>query len=319
MFSASLAASGSVSTTFGPLSNASSATGSDRLVERLAVVLDLDLHRRAVEAGRLEGDRLPHGALLASAGCGTERLLRPGTSRRAFSHTPRGSRSGPSPTRWTRSPRWRRSRAGSAPRWCATAASRWSPPTRPRSSTAPPPGTPWPVPPSRRPPRAAMAGGWIGLLAYDLGGTVERLPAPRPDPGGPPRRRAGPLRHRRADRRRRPLHGRLGRRRARARRPRRGGRGRAAARARCRPPVARAGGDLAARRGLPRGRRGGARADPGRRLLPGEPGAAADRALGRAAPRARAAPLERRRARPRGAPTSRCPRAPWPRPRPSCW
>ena len=42
-----------------------------------------------------------------------------------------------------------------------------------------------------RPPRprggaAAMAGGWIGLLAYDLGGTVERLPAPRPDPGGPP-------------------------------------------------------------------------------------------------------------------------------------
>ncbi len=42
-----------------------------------------------------------------------------------------------------------------------------------------------------RPPRprggpAAMAGGWIGLLAYDLGGTVERLPPPRPDPGGPP-------------------------------------------------------------------------------------------------------------------------------------
>lgn len=32
----------------------------------------------------------------------------------------------------------------------------------------------------------ALAGGWIGLLSYDLGGTVERLPAPRPDPGGPP-------------------------------------------------------------------------------------------------------------------------------------
>jgi len=33
---------------------------------------------------------------------------------------------------------------------------------------------------------AAAAGGWIGLLAYDLGGTIERLPAPRHDPGGPP-------------------------------------------------------------------------------------------------------------------------------------
>lgn len=32
----------------------------------------------------------------------------------------------------------------------------------------------------------AMAGGWMGLLSYDLGGTVERLPAPLPDPGGPP-------------------------------------------------------------------------------------------------------------------------------------
>jgi anthranilate/para-aminobenzoate synthase component I len=31
-----------------------------------------------------------------------------------------------------------------------------------------------------------MAGGWIGLLGYELAGTVERLPAPRPDPGGPP-------------------------------------------------------------------------------------------------------------------------------------
>jgi anthranilate/para-aminobenzoate synthase component I len=37
-----------------------------------------------------------------------------------------------------------------------------------------------------RRPDAAMAGGWVGLLAYDLGGTVERLPPPRPDPGGPP-------------------------------------------------------------------------------------------------------------------------------------
>ncbi|MCU0308836.1 MAG: anthranilate synthase component I family protein [Thermoleophilia bacterium] len=32
----------------------------------------------------------------------------------------------------------------------------------------------------------AMAGGWAGLLAYDLGGTVERLPEPLRDPGGPP-------------------------------------------------------------------------------------------------------------------------------------
>ena len=40
---------------------------------------------------------------------------------------------------------------------------------------------PWPVGASH-----AMAGGWMGLLAYDLGGTIERLPAPRPDPGGPP-------------------------------------------------------------------------------------------------------------------------------------
>jgi len=39
---------------------------------------------------------------------------------------------------------------------------------------------------ARRPGPAPMAGGWIGLLAYDLGGTVERLPAPLPDPGGPP-------------------------------------------------------------------------------------------------------------------------------------
>jgi anthranilate/para-aminobenzoate synthase component I len=33
---------------------------------------------------------------------------------------------------------------------------------------------------------AAAAGGWVGLLAYDLAGTVERLPPPLPDPGGPP-------------------------------------------------------------------------------------------------------------------------------------
>ena len=33
---------------------------------------------------------------------------------------------------------------------------------------------------------AAAAGGWIGLLSYDLGGTIERLPAPHEDPGGPP-------------------------------------------------------------------------------------------------------------------------------------
>jgi para-aminobenzoate synthetase component 1 len=39
--------------------------------------------------------------------------------------------------------------------------------------------------PRSRGPTAA-AGGWIGLLAYDLGGTIERLPAPRHDPGGPP-------------------------------------------------------------------------------------------------------------------------------------
>ncbi len=34
-------------------------------------------------------------------------------------------------------------------------------------------------------PEAAV-GGWIGLLGYDLGGTIERLPPPRRDPGGPP-------------------------------------------------------------------------------------------------------------------------------------
>jgi len=32
----------------------------------------------------------------------------------------------------------------------------------------------------------AVAGGWLGLLGYDLGATVERLPEPHPDPGGPP-------------------------------------------------------------------------------------------------------------------------------------
>jgi anthranilate/para-aminobenzoate synthase component I len=31
-----------------------------------------------------------------------------------------------------------------------------------------------------------VAGGWIGLLGYDLGGTIERLPQPHPDPGGAP-------------------------------------------------------------------------------------------------------------------------------------
>jgi anthranilate/para-aminobenzoate synthase component I len=42
------------------------------------------------------------------------------------------------------------------------------------------------TPPGPRAPGTAMAGGWIGMLAYDLAGSVERLPAPRPDPGGPP-------------------------------------------------------------------------------------------------------------------------------------
>lgn len=32
----------------------------------------------------------------------------------------------------------------------------------------------------------AAAGGWIGFLGYDLGGTIERLPQPHSDPGGPP-------------------------------------------------------------------------------------------------------------------------------------
>ena len=32
----------------------------------------------------------------------------------------------------------------------------------------------------------AIVDGWIGLLSYDFGGTIERLPAPLPDPGGPP-------------------------------------------------------------------------------------------------------------------------------------
>lgn len=33
---------------------------------------------------------------------------------------------------------------------------------------------------------SAAAGAWIGLLSYDLAGTIEHLPAPVPDPGGPP-------------------------------------------------------------------------------------------------------------------------------------
>lgn len=32
----------------------------------------------------------------------------------------------------------------------------------------------------------AAAGAWIGHLAYELAGTIERLPEPLPDPGGPP-------------------------------------------------------------------------------------------------------------------------------------
>ena len=32
----------------------------------------------------------------------------------------------------------------------------------------------------------ALAGGLLGMLAYDLGGQIERLPAPRAYPGGPP-------------------------------------------------------------------------------------------------------------------------------------
>ncbi len=34
---------------------------------------------------------------------------------------------------------------------------------------------------------AAMAGGWIGLLGYELAGSIERLPTPAEDPAGPPR------------------------------------------------------------------------------------------------------------------------------------
>jgi para-aminobenzoate synthetase component 1 len=40
------------------------------------------------------------------------------------------------------------------------------------------------LPRSQGPP--AIAGGWIGLLSYDLGGTIERLPPPLPDLDGPP-------------------------------------------------------------------------------------------------------------------------------------
>ena len=40
------------------------------------------------------------------------------------------------------------------------------------------------APRSERP--HTVAGGWIGLLGYDLGGTIERLPHPHPDPGGAP-------------------------------------------------------------------------------------------------------------------------------------
>ena len=38
-----------------------------------------------------------------------------------------------------------------------------------------------------RAPGESMAGGWIAMLAYDLAGTLERLPRPLPYPGGPPR------------------------------------------------------------------------------------------------------------------------------------
>lgn len=41
--------------------------------------------------------------------------------------------------------------------------------------------------PAARAPGEAMAGGWIGVLAYDMAGTLERLPAPLPYAGGPPR------------------------------------------------------------------------------------------------------------------------------------
>lgn len=42
-----------------------------------------------------------------------------------------------------------------------------------------------------REPGLSMVGGWIALLTYDLAGTLERLPAPAPYPGGPPRAVAG--------------------------------------------------------------------------------------------------------------------------------
>ena len=43
------------------------------------------------------------------------------------------------------------------------------------------------APPRPREPGLSMVGGWIAMLAYDLAGTLERLPAPAPYPGGPPR------------------------------------------------------------------------------------------------------------------------------------
>lgn len=41
-------------------------------------------------------------------------------------------------------------------------------------------------PATDRPMPYAMAGGWIGLLGYELAGTIERLPTPAEDPSGPP-------------------------------------------------------------------------------------------------------------------------------------
>ena len=84
MFSASVAASGSVSTTFAA-SKASSATGS-AASSTGSPPSSISTCTGEQSAGRLEGERLPHGALLASAGCGTERLLRPGISAGILTH-----------------------------------------------------------------------------------------------------------------------------------------------------------------------------------------------------------------------------------------
>ena len=193
MFSASLVAKGSVRTTLGPLSNASSATGSATRIGRLGALLDLDLDRRSSRS-RLPGRR-------SSASWPRPR--------------PRGCLGSVSRVRHGATPSAGDVSAGILTHGGGVAARALPEPVDPVAALAAIEGRGWPAlvrhggatvlaagpaevvtgpdvwdalarPPRPRGGPAAMAGGWIGLLAYDLGGTVERLPPPRPDPGGPP-------------------------------------------------------------------------------------------------------------------------------------